>query len=189
MMLWWYRCSYLMLLTQLLLRSSVYSLLSTTSYRKIRTPTCLSQSTPIEIQDDEAQRTRQSAIDRIELNNQLTSYSFYWDSLLTKEYQDSLSELQLRRKSYTRSQLESSGLALFNAVATPETELYGEKIVRISLFQQSHKYDHHGGGEKLREKFKRGDVLVMTPEIQFRGSDIAPREGVFLYLLPKSSIV
>lgn len=73
--------------------------------------------------------------------------------------------------------LESSGLSLFNAVATPETELYGEKIVRISLLNQSHKYDHNGGGERLREKFKRGDVLVMTPEIPFRGKDIAPREG------------
>jgi hypothetical protein len=73
-------------------------------------------------------------------------------------------------------------------VATPETELYGEKIVRISLVQQSHKSEN-GGGEKLRDKFKRGDVLVMTPEIQFRGKDIAPREGVSLYLLHKYHIL
>lgn len=94
-----------------------------------------------------------------------------------------MAELQLRRKSYTRSQLESSGLSLFNAIATPETELYGEKIVRISLLNKSHKYDN-GGGEKLREKFKRGDVLVLTPEILFRGKDIAPREGALTCCTP-----
>ena len=66
-------------------------------------------------------------------NQQSASYAFHWEALLQREYQDTVAELQQRRKSYTRSQLEASGLALFNAVATPETELYGEKIVRVSI--------------------------------------------------------
>ena len=170
-------------LLRLLLCNPVYSLLSTPSFRRVPPTSRLSQSIPLEIQDAQSEYARQSTIDQINLNKQLISYSFYWESLLNKEYQDTVAELQLRRKSYTRSQLESSGLSLFNAIATPETELYGEKIVRISLLNKSHKYDN-GGGEKLREKFKRGDVLVMTPEILFRGKDIAPREGTLTCCTP-----
>lgn len=149
----------------------------------LRASTILSSASPQSIpalEKKEQPVASQSTIDRINLNNQQISYSSYWDSLLTKEYQDTVAELQLRRKSYSRSQLEASGLALFNAVATPETELYGEKIVRISLFHQSHKYNNFDEKVKLREKFKQGDVLVMTPEIQFRGKDIAPREGLVM---------
>lgn len=169
----------LFIISQLLVCRSVSSLLAPSTSQRITVSKLLSTQTDTQ---EESELTRRSAIDQINLNNQLVSYSFHWDSLLTKEYQDTVSELQQRRKSYTRSQLEASGLALFNAVATPETELYGEKIIRISLFQQPQKYDRKGGGEKLREKFKRGDVLVMTPEIQFRGKDIAPREGVLVLL-------
>ena len=173
-----YRHKWLHLLPQLLICSSVYSLLSSSSSQRQLVHQI--QSLPIEIHGD-SNTIRQSAIEQINLNNQLSSYSFHWESLLTKEYQDTLAELQLRRKSYTKSQLEASGLSLFNAVATPETELYGEKIVRISLFHRTHsKYDNNGGSEKLREKFKRGDVLVMTPLIQFRGRDITPREGMIV---------
>jgi len=158
----------------------VYSLLSAASQKRSVSPL---RSIPVDVHEN-SDIARQSAIEQINLKNQLISYSFYWDSLLTKEFQDAVAELGQRRKSYTRSQLEASGLALFNAVATPETELYGEKILRISLSQRAHKYDNNNGNiQKLREKFKRGDVLVMTPEIQFRGKDITPREGLFIYSL------
>lgn len=173
------------LLSQLLLLSSVHSLHTSKSHASFA-PTISTSLSSLSLQsahtEDEkrSQEATKSTIERINLNNQLISYSFYWESLLTKEYQDTVAELHQRRKSYTRSQLEASGLALFNAVATPETELYGEKIVRISLLQQSHKYNHHHGSDNLREKFKHGDVLVMTPEIQFRGKDVAPREGLVM---------
>ena len=176
-----YQHSRLQLLSQLLICSSVYSLLSTSSSLR-RQPAPHLQSMPIDVHE-ESDTIRQSALEQVNLNNQLISYSFHWESLLTKEYQDTLAELQQRRKSYTKSQLEASGLSLFGAVATPETELYGEKIVRISLLRQTHsKYVNNGGSEKLREKFKRGDVLVMTPLIQFRGRDITPREGMIFRL-------
>ena len=116
-------------------------------------------------------------------NQQLASYAFYWEALLQREYQDTVAELQQRRKSYTRSQLEASGLALFNAVATPETELYGEKIVRVTIPQPptSRRSSHNNDdGHKLRDKFKRGDVLVMTPQMQFKGRDVTPREGLVM---------
>jgi hypothetical protein len=77
--------------------------------------------------------------------------------------------------------LEASGLALFNAVATPETELYGEKIVRVTIPQPSqsrHSSNNNDDGHKLRDKFKRGDVLVMTPQMQFKGRDVHMRRDV-----------
>ena len=170
----------MLFLSQLLLCSSIHSLLSTLPPRRTSHLKLLSVGTDFQ---EEAEPTIQSTTEQIVLNNELISYSSHWDSLLTKEYQDTAAELQARRKSYSRSELEASGLALFNVVATPESELYGEKIVRISSFQQSHswshKYDNGRGSEKLREKFKRGDVLVMTPEIQFRGKDVPPREGMY----------
>ncbi len=54
----------------------------------------------------------------------LTSYTLHWDNLLQREYQENLLEMQRRRKSYTNSQLEASGLVLFHAVASLESELF-----------------------------------------------------------------
>lgn len=194
--------SSLPLLSQLLMLGSVYSLLSPKNIHHVphnhnhapphccRGRTHLSDSPSTLISTEEMKEeedsslqtpTKSMMLEQINLNNQLSSYSFHWESLLTKEYQDTVADFQQRRKSYTRSQLEASGLALFNAVATPETELYGEKIVRISLLQQSHQHDNSGAGnKKLREKFKRGDVLVMTAEMLFRGKEVAPREGLVM---------
>ncbi|EJK56504.1 hypothetical protein THAOC_23595, partial [Thalassiosira oceanica] len=56
---------------------------------------------------------------------------------------DTAAELRQRRKTYTRLQLESSGLAIFSATASPESELYGEKIVRVTV-------DDSMGDKKLR---------------------------------------
>ena len=172
------RCSSsISLLSQLLLLSSAHSLLSHSgqnNYASLHQRISLPRLSSLPLQsistDDQdlSIATRHELLERINLNNYLTSYSFHWESLLTREYQDTVAELQARRKSYSRSQLEASGLSLFNAVATPETELFGEKIVRVTLLEQSHKYNN-GGTKKLREKFKRGDVLVMTAEMLFRG--------------------
>lgn len=106
------------------------------------------------------------------------------------------SELQLRRGSYTRAQLESSGLAIFDASAYPESELHGEKIVRVSVSTSAKtnaKSPRRGGSSttqssssgsrdarRLRDKFKRGDVLLLTPRSSFRGKDVPPREGLVM---------
>ena len=41
-------------------------------------------------------------------------------------------------------------------------------------------YNNNNGYKKLCEKFKRGDVLVMTPQNSFRGKDVPPREGLVI---------
>jgi DNA polymerase III delta prime subunit len=122
----------------------------------------------------------------------LMSYALHWDNLLQREYQESVLESQRRRKSYTKSQLEASGLVIFNAVATPESELFGEKIVRVTIFDATSRRTLASGGNqqtnsqtskryKLRDKFKRGDVLMLTPQISFRGKDdLPPREGLVM---------
>ena len=143
-----------------------------------------------DISTDDDQHTKQIIIQEhnrqnntTHLHRLLTSYTLHWEHLLLREYQETYRELHKRRKSYTRSQLEASGLAIFNAVASPETELLGEKIVRISLQQLSNKlskYNNNKDVVKLREKFKRGDALLLSPQTSFRGKDIAPKEGLVM---------
>ena len=74
--------------------------------------------------------------------------------------------MKARRKNWTRGRLEASGMSLFDAAAEPDTELFGDKIVKI------YKY----GETRLRDRFTKGDVLVLTPEISVGGRDPVPRE-------------
>lgn len=46
--------------------------------------------------------------------------------------------------------------------------------------KSSHDNNNNNGYKKLRDKFKRGDVLVMTPQNSFRGKDVPPREGLVM---------
>lgn len=101
-------------------------------------------------------------------NNAADSYAFHWEHLLSEEYQEHVQDLKLKRKTWSPSRLEASGMSIFKANAEPDTELYGEKIVRI------YKY----GETNLRNKFNRGDVLVLTPEMGYQGKDPMPREGL-----------
>jgi hypothetical protein len=112
----------------------------------------------------------------------LQSYAIHWTTLLQREYQETVNDLQARRKSYTRQQLEDSGLAILSAVATTETELYGEKIVRVTLPEFLYKpmSDEAKGMKKLQDRFKRGDALSMSPLVTFRGKEVQPREGLVI---------
>lgn len=96
------------------------------------------------------------------------SYCFHWGNLLYEEYRENAQELKSRRKNWSRSRLESSGMTIFNASAEPETEVFGEKIVRV------YKY----GETRFRDRFNRGDVLTLTPEMSYAGKDPVPREGL-----------
>jgi regulator of nonsense transcripts 1 len=69
------------------------------------------------------------------------------------EHQENVEELKIRRKTWSQSKLESSGTSIFHASAEPDSEVYGEKIIRIFKM----------GEKRLKEKFTRGDVLVLTP--------------------------
>jgi len=129
---------------------------------------------------DSSDQTIDETLKHHKLHRLLTSYTLHWENLLQREHSETVLELQQRRKSYTRQQLEASGLSIFNAVASPETELYGEKIVRISLQQVSLIGKNKNRDTNLREKFKRGDALLLTPQTSFRGKDITPREGLVM---------
>lgn len=84
--------------------------------------------------------------------NAVSEYSSYWERLLLEEYQENAAELRERRRSWSRKRLEESGLAIFDACAEPESDVLGEKIVRI--FKQ--------GETKFRDRYTKGDVLLMT---------------------------
>jgi len=98
------------------------------------------------------------------------SYSSYWNDLLQKEYRAASDELKEKRQKWSRSRLEASGISLFGASAEPDSEVFGDKIVRVYKTQQG-----RGGGRLLRDKYSRGDVLVLTPENNFE-YPIVPRE-------------
>lgn len=83
-------------------------------------------------------------------------------------FRERVEELKERRRNWSRSKLEASGLCLFDAAAEPETEVFGEKIIKI------YKY----GETRLRDRFTRGDVLVLTPETAFGGVDPIPKESL-----------
>jgi hypothetical protein len=109
-----------------------------------------------------------SSLVHITRSRNYDAYALHWENLLLEEHRENVDELKLRRKNWSRSRLEASGMTIFNAVAEPDTEVFGDKIVKI--------YKH--GETRLRDKFTRGDVLVLTPEIGIGGRDPIPREGL-----------
>ena len=50
------------------------------------------------------------------------SYSSHWEQLLRREYRETAEQLREKRAKWSRGRLEASGLAVFGASATPETE-------------------------------------------------------------------
>lgn len=79
-------------------------------------------------------------------------YADYWREWLEAEQQEAVAELKARRASWSRKRLEESGLSVFDASAEPDSDLFGEKIVRV----------YKEGETRFRDRFARGDVLVMT---------------------------
>ena len=82
------------------------------------------------------------------------AYSTYWQQLLTREYREGADQLRQKRARWPPRRLEASGLAIFDATAAPDTDLFGEKIVRIS----------RPGETRLADRFSRGDILVLSPD-------------------------
>ena len=83
------------------------------------------------------------------------AYAAHWDNILTAEYKEAADELSQSRRKWSPNRLENAGLALFGASAEPESEVYGDKIIRI----------YRPGPFKLRDKFSRGDVLEASKEV------------------------
>jgi len=109
--------------------------------------------------------TRTSATDGAD------AYASYWDALLVQEYREVEAELSSRRRTWSPRRLEASGDVFFGT-ATPETDLFGDKVVRVT---------RRGGGDaRVGDKFRRGDVLVLSGEERSRRSEgyVEPRECV-----------
>jgi hypothetical protein len=85
--------------------------------------------------------------------NHAAAYASHWDALLLSEHQNTAAEFKARRKHWSRRRLENSGMSIFGASAEPDSDLLGEKIVRIIKSETS---------TPLQDKFTRGDVLVLT---------------------------
>jgi superfamily I DNA and/or RNA helicase len=96
--------------------------------------------------------------------NVLSEYASHWEGLLLAEYQETEAELRERRKRWSQRRLEHSGMSIFGARAEPDSDILGEKIVRIVK----------RGEQYFRDRFTKGDVLLMTPLVA--GVDPIPRE-------------
>lgn len=101
--------------------------------------------------------------------NHDVAYASYWERLLLEEHDDTVKDLRERRKQWSRQKLESTGLSIFGATAEPDSEAYGEKIVRIVKV----------GETLLQDRFTRGDVLLLTP-LSGAEEDCVPRECLII---------
>ena len=91
------------------------------------------------------------------------AYAVHWEDLLTLEHREIATELRARRGKWSNDRLETTGMAVLDAVAEAETELYGEKIVRVTK----------EGETRIRDRFSTGDILVLTASYRER---FMPRE-------------
>ena len=103
-------------------------------------------------------------------------YVRHWEHLLQEEHHAAVLELKEQRSTWSRQRLEASGVTMFDASAEPDSELFGEKLVRVYLeggmnnvinnnrnnnnnARTSNKNMHRN----WRDIYTRGDVLIMTP--------------------------
>lgn len=95
---------------------------------------------------------------------------------MKREHREAAEELRERRSKWSRGRLEASGLAIFDATASPESDLFGEKVVRVCK----------EGATRLADRFSRGDILVIgpdragSPSWSSAASHFAPRECVVI---------
>lgn len=92
----------------------------------------------------------------------LDRYARHWEALLLEEHREATARLQERRAAWTSERLEEGGIAITYAEAEPESEILGEKTVKI--FRRRGVGTRIGGGGRRPwgDVFGRGDVLEMT---------------------------
>lgn len=88
------------------------------------------------------------------------AYAQRWDALVLEEYRATADELRKQRTTWSLRRLEEAGVSLFGTAA-PHSELFGEKILRVTS----------SGESRVRDSFTRGDVLTLTFD-----AAAAPRE-------------
>ncbi|CAB9514333.1 polymerase alpha-associated DNA helicase A [Seminavis robusta] len=89
------------------------------------------------------------------------SYILHWDSLLQQEHQAAVDDLREQRTRWSTQRLQAAGVSLLGVAAEPDSELFGEKIVRIST---CHLATTTADANSWRDLYNRGDVLLLTPE-------------------------
>jgi hypothetical protein len=107
-------------------------------------------------------RSHRLLLHQLTLTTAKNAYVSHWENLLMLEHQEKVAEYAIKRKTWSPARLEESGMSIFGASAEPDSDLFGEKIVRI-----------YKKGACLRDRFTRGDVLVMR---QIGGPETLPRE-------------
>lgn len=104
----------------------------------------------------------------------LGEYIEYWDQLLAAERREQVNSLRIRRSTWSRQRLEQAGLRLSHCAISPESEMFGEKLVRVQC----------QAVQSLSNRYARGDVVLVTPTYaRMRGSgrrsqspDVFPKE-------------
>ena len=89
--------------------------------------------------------------ERLSTTDGAAAYASYWDALLVQEYREVEAELSSRRRTWSPRKLEASGDVLFGT-ATPETDLFGDKVVRVT---------RRAGGGDAREQQQACRLLLL----------------------------
>ena len=181
--------------TQLLTSSSMKTL-PTSLFPKTTTAPTSATSSKNKPDDKNEKRstttttTKSSSSSSSSSSSNVEYYTNYWDNLLLEEYELASNEWKERRKRCSPQTLEKRGLAILQAFAVPDSEILGEKTVRIhsgisnsgstgmdgaimiaSSDSDSTSSSQGGGGRRRRssnhhrpwkEIFGKGDVLEMT---------------------------
>ncbi|KAG7344934.1 DNA helicase [Nitzschia inconspicua] len=101
-------------------------------------------------------------------NVAMDQYVMHWDQLLLEEYRESVQQMKDRRSKWSSSyRLEEYGLAIVEAYAEPESEVLGEKTVRILSASSSSTFfssKPQGGGSRRpwKDVFGKGDIMELT---------------------------
>lgn len=96
-------------------------------------------------------------------------YVLHWDHLLLEEHSETIQQLRQRRSQWSPQRLEAFGLAILDAYAEPESEILGEKTVRIvSSFRSMSSFSFSAAASNSQRRpwkdvFGKGDILEMTP--------------------------
>lgn len=94
------------------------------------------------------------------------AYVRHWEYLLQEEHYAAVLELKEQRSRWSRQRLEASGVTLFDVSAEPDSELFGEKLVRVYLegsVGDNRNAARIKNGRNWRDIYTRGDVMIMTP--------------------------
>jgi len=84
------------------------------------------------------------------------AYCRHWDELLLSEHAEAVEQLKERRKLWSRQRLEQSGMALLGCFCAVDSELLGDKIVRITAASTT-------STNSATIRFHPGEIVLVTP--------------------------